>query len=118
MTDQTLADLRAVRALLARPEAWTKGADARNMFGARTHAGCGDACAWSLSGAMGFVEDSCDLDPQDFEGRADRGDRLTRSVCAAMGHDGLVEWNDAADRTHADVLALLDRAIALEAANG
>jgi hypothetical protein len=62
--------------------------------------------AWSVSGAIYAASD--------FDGSPERR-RLYQAAIAAAGHEvagPLSAWNDARGRTKAEVLAVLDRAIA------
>ena len=106
----TITDnLKAVRELLSVPERWTKKADARDDMGRVVFFDSDDAASWCLVGA---VEHQCH--------------RLRRprfALLNALKRRGgiyplmtLQEFNDAETTTHADVLALLDEAIAQEGA--
>lgn len=124
-TAEKLEALRKVRELLAVPERWTQGAMCRDdrgndldyrpwqaeheLEGARPVPVC-----FCLVGAtaqvMGGVRESMALDAVllrvlEFDGLLEDESRF--------GHDGedLYEWND--EHTHAEVLDLLDRTIAL-----
>jgi hypothetical protein len=93
--------LVAARALIARPEAWTKGAFARAADGTRLYVGerrrRRSRCAAGAYLAAGGETD----------------DAGYMALCAAMGGVWAVsDFNDAETTTHADVLAAFDRAIA------
>lgn len=95
----TLEILKAARELLAVPERWTTGVLARAHNGDEVTPSSYKAASWCMSGAclkscMGndsqflYVIDALDLD-----------------TCIPI-------WNDAPERTHAEVLARFDEAIA------
>lgn len=85
--------LKRMRKLLAKPEAWTQGRSARTAGGNDTFARAKDAACWCLLGAALRVE----LREATFVGPSG-------SVC-------MVTWNDAPERTHAEVLACIDNSI-------
>ena len=116
---ETVIDfLRATRKLIERPEAWTKDVDARDREGRRVPSIDGWAVCWCLTAALGAVAATM--------GGA-RADELRRHahrlLCRALEgsepspDDGrqwrLEAWNDDPVREHADILALIDRAIDL-----
>ena len=95
--------LIAARALIATPEKWTQGESARTSYGLPCgfYADCADQ--FCMSGALERV---CS------------GDRHRASVAGnylrdAISASSFVNWNDAPERTHADVMAAFDRAIEL-----
>lgn len=97
--------LIAARAKIEAPERWTQGKFARAKNGACIGPQTAGAVRWCSIGAIISVGDlpSYDL------------------LLAAIGGEWntVAEWNDAPNRTHAEVLAAFDRAIAtaeLEAA--
>lgn len=93
--------LREARKLIERPEGWVKGRDALDRDGNSVYAYSRDACAFC---AVGAIMRSCDA----------RWGRVVSAVKSANGIDALWSWNDAPERTHAEVLAAFDRAIAAE----
>ncbi len=97
MNHQLIADLEAARALIDTPEKWHQGS-------LRDYTANGVAFRWCAVGACRQVTES-------FE--------IARYIAAkrALSHilGGTVwEWNDAPERTHAEVLELFDKAIANE----
>lgn len=105
MSATTLAALRTGRARLARFGAWTQGEAARDVLGDPTQAR-GAEC-WCAAGAMLGTGDG------ESEALAALGHALTgRTLRDDEAMCVLAEWNDESARTHADVLALYDRAIA------
>ena len=100
------AVLKAVRELLTPPRAWVQDVSARDVFGASCWLGHG-ACQWCLVGAI-----------EEAAHRIDSTTRHTILADAALnrvrahGPQYVAAWNDHPKRTHAEVLALLDRAIA------
>lgn len=95
----TLETLKAMRELLSAPERWTKGECARDASGNRVDISSPDATCFCLIGAAGLVGE--------FKSVMDLLDRLVAPGPASC-------WQDAPERTHAEVLALLDRAIEQE----
>lgn len=98
MNALTLA--RQVRELLAVPERWTRGEFARRADGSPCGSKDPAAQCWCLVGAM------CRLDDDPI-----RGMEMLDAIRAATRSDSASVWNDAPGRTHADVLALLDRVV-------
>jgi hypothetical protein len=101
--------LTATRALLSRPERWTQRAYARDGAGQPVCNHEPEACCWCLSGAVARTS------------RAYSAKYLSlayQAIYAAAGVEmgGLIDWNDAPGRTHADVIAMLDAAIMAEEA--
>ena len=85
--------------MLARPEAWCKGAGARDAAGEPVPADSPDAVAWCLAGAVARVGG----------GKAAER-RLLHVLRTQMGRPALVElpqFNDGRFTEHADVLELL-----------
>lgn len=110
--------LSAMRNLLARPECWTKDAFGRDRNGASLLGSSlrKDAVCWCLAGAHGRVGRMRAIeDLLDAVVTRDWPERYHRN-----GGNNVVAFNDHPDTTHADVLAVIDRAIGLakeEAAN-
>lgn len=104
VTPSTLALARRVRALLEAPERWTQGYFARDAAGQECVSKDPAAQCWCIVGAM--VRLGSDDPRPDVE--------FINVLKAHLGPAGrsLSMWNDAPGRTHADVLALLDRVIA------
>ncbi len=97
--------LEAVRERLGSPEYWTRLACARDELGVPTHEQDPSATRWSLYGAI-YLE-SARLLHEPIQ-HAER-----HAAVAALEHalgDDYVLWHDAPGRTHADVLALFDKA--------
>lgn len=100
LTDETRAVLRAARELVAR--GWNQGSYAVDAEGRRTAWGGDDAVAWCAVGAT--------------HRSAGRSGPILPAITALRAAVGLPpdvtlpEWNDAPERTQAEVLAALDRA--------
>lgn len=103
MTPSTAALARRVRALLAEPERWTQTYLARDANGVGVNTRDPRAACWCLMGAISHVL-NCEV------GKAVEHP-LWWDLTELTG-TGPAAWNDAPGRTHADVLALLDRVIA------
>lgn len=97
--------LRRARALIERPEAWTKAADARLEDGRATLATSPNAVCWCSVGAIEAAVSPGGYRPRLYH----EATEFFRS--AAGGPPRITFWNDAPERTHADVLAAFDRAI-------
>lgn len=100
--------LREARALISDPDKWTQGTLARNAYGSEVASYSHDACKWCVAGAMLRVADSNDV-PYSTELSAHSA--LVLASRELFGSSAIEEVNDT--RTHADVLALFDRAIEL-----
>jgi hypothetical protein len=88
---------------------WTQHADARDADGVAVEPWAADAVSWSLLGALvvGYER----LRTGDGEGGAFVALRRACVLLAAvLDSDSLPDWNDAPERTRADVLAALDEA--------
>ena len=98
----TTADiLRDARALIDSPEKWTKHYEARDADGNETWYGDDRAVCWCAFGALfkaGWYQPSL----------SDAVEALETVVGRIID-----EWNDAPERTNAEVLAAFDRAIDL-----
>lgn len=96
--------LRGARELLSVRKRWTKGVYARDAFCVRVNSGNPSAVSWCLRGAINKVS-----------GKHDRDQTAASSLLEGLLPDGLsiADWQDRPERTHAEVLDVLDRAIAL-----
>jgi len=104
VNSQLIADLEAARALIDTPEKWWQ------MGGHNAGATHNCTCAGLA------VSNSCEITPDDVWYEQDSTERR-RACYAALGFVGVCDmaaWNDAPERTHAEVMALFDRAIANE----
>lgn len=96
--------LRAAKALIDAPEKWTREAFARNAQGVPT----------ILRKATCF----CALGALDFAGHValaydESAEDLLKDAVPTRFMNSITAFNDHPDTTHADVMALFDRAIAL-----
>ena len=91
--------LQAARQLISNQERWTQGAAARGLDRIECYAQSNAAVCWCILGAIGRCA------PNDR--RALLAERL---IYLVLERGSIAEFNDNA--THADVLSLLDRAIA------
>jgi hypothetical protein len=104
----TLEVLREARSILGEPGTWTKGALARYENG--HPAGVHDPEATCRCLYSTLVLATARLHPSGYESPT-----ATFEAAVAAGFKGtsdVVRWNDAPERTHAEVLAKLDTAIA------
>ena len=93
--------VKAVREKLSKPEAWTRGEMARDIDGEEIWPWRVEAVAWSLGGAIRWA-----LNWVNVEDRP-----TTTALAQALGFVDLRaadDWNDAPERTHADILERLD----------
>jgi hypothetical protein len=93
--------LVAARALIEQPKAWTQGEYARDKKGNRVPLTSRQATCWCAMGATGRAQ----------AGNIPAGVRARDRLRAAIGDRSIPGWNDAPERTHAEVLAAFDRAI-------
>lgn len=98
--------LRAAKALIDTPEKWTKGCNARAFDGASLDPRDVLASCFCSFGAMVHVEDNSD-------NRREADHALFMAVGEIAPFPGYISFNDADTTTHADVMALFDRAIEL-----
>ncbi|RYG90143.1 MAG: hypothetical protein EON59_00755 [Alphaproteobacteria bacterium] len=109
---KTVAEVLDAAADLIEPEgAWTKGAFARDISGKDTSlfGYRGKAVCWCLLGAT-----------QEAAGDDDDGvaDHFFAQFLGAAAQDGLACWNDAPERTQAEVVAKLREAAELARQGG
>jgi len=93
--------LSRVKTRIATPATWTQNCAARDAQGRVRHYNNGDAVSWCLDSAVRMEA------PRELRSEVAR--ILERCV---LGRD-FIEWQDKPGRTHAQVIALLDRAIAV-----
>ena len=106
--------LQEARGLLLR--GWSRGAQARDAQGEIVLPWSDDAAAWSLLGALLATWQVHDMADADFVAhRADAralGD-ATEALGDATGTSALDRWNDAEGRNIGEVVAAVDRALAV-----
>lgn len=108
---EVLMDLYTVRGMLSDPKRWTKGASARNKYRHRVSPTSPSAVKWCLEGA---VNRSSAGAPSVASRRAFWVRRyLIEATPVRPWLCGIAWFNDDPETTHADVLALIDRAIDL-----
>ena len=105
MTQDTIKDrLRAARALIDQPEKWTQCAFARDTAGNSVDGTGVEIVARCASRAINEVS----VFGEGFEVRKYLRDSMGRTQDAFFTLSG---WNDAPDRTHAEVMQAFDQAI-------
>ena len=103
--------LQRTRARLDKPENWIQGRAAMSKHDLGVFPTSLYACKWCLGGAI-----SCELGkearsinkPYFFQ------QLIIGIIADKIGHRSVVRWNDDAERTHKDILELLDQCIAEE----
>lgn len=95
--------LQAMRQLLDKPEHWTQGYYAHTHDGNETDALGPDATCWCLLGAYGKVTEQ-------YPTRLQMTD--VHHLTKILDLDHVHEFNDRSDVTHADIIKVLDDAIA------
>jgi hypothetical protein len=98
--------LIAARALIEAPARWTKGSFARDADGG-AYPGKGKEVCWCFAGAI-FKAANNDAD----------GIAAERFITNVTGISNIRRFNDHPTTTHADVLAVFDRAIERARADG
>ena len=113
--DPAAAMLTEARGLLLR--GWSKGAQARDVRGHVVNAWSDDAAAWSLVGALLASwhrhDDRLDADFVAHSAEARALADATNALSRATGTLAIDPWNDAPERNWGDVIAAVDRALAL-----
>lgn len=97
-------DLKAARKLIEEPECWTQGSMARDAAGNALGFRSPDAVCYCALGALDSV-----IREQHPSERFVKARMLLEQVCGEY----VESVNDSPNTTHADVLAMFDRAIAL-----
>ena len=111
--NQTHDLLSATRKRLAGGR-WTQGHFARSQNNHPTEYQSLEAVKWCIAGALNLEAlrlYGCDSDAPLVAAEKAIKDQVLQDGFVPEAGQGLVGWNDAGDRTEADVLATLDRAI-------
>ena len=95
-----IADLKAIRALISKPESWIKYRSAQDRHNAPCSALSSDAVCWCLGGAAHAITR--------IDGWPGLVYTALESAARSAGFDGTPSFNDHPDTTHADVMAFLD----------
>ena len=106
-----LEELKAVRELLSAPARWTRGVYARNEQGLAVDPHDPEAVCWCLYGAMIYIVGDSN---KRFAVHLDAAEDAINVLSGFISAISVADWQDAPDRTHAEVLDALDRAIAVE----
>jgi len=105
--NQLVKDLKAIKKLLRSRRRWTQGLGARDRLGREVSAVSRSAVCWCLDGAAMKVTRY----PMFQRRFVLRYEAVREAFGIAARTHYYVVWNDQRDRKHADVLAMLDRAI-------
>ena len=122
MPDIAIEILASARNLLASPERWTQGAAARNSAGKHVAPSDPDATCFCAAGAI--YRAAYDHNGITAVPRIENVHHLLARYIAPDGYDSIYsvagDWNDTPGRTHSEILAVFDAAIADSAdpANG
>lgn len=84
--------------LLSSPERWTQHVTARDSNDVICLEDDGKACSWCIIGALRKCYQSLDRELS-----------VWRDITVAIGNQDVADWNDAPERTHAEVLEILKR---------
>lgn len=108
--------LKKAREIISKPENWTKNSFAKDAYGCSTMITNKEAVCFCSIGAVRRALDVLDY-PDDGEVTYHSAiDRLRQFVHTSNRNTGswatLAGYNDHADRTHTDILAMFDKAIA------
>ena len=117
-TPDSRAILAHARRTLNSPGNWTQGASARNAAGKSVTPRCDQAVQWCLSGsinhAAGALQNSDHLKADGYAELRARS-ALEQAIAAFTPEPTTPPvYNDAPERRHADIIAVLDYAIALQ----
>lgn len=105
MNTHAIALLQAARAKIDRPENWIQGHNAETRSGRAVGYTNPEACRFCASGALHSASVSATT-----WAMFDQARRALHAEARKYGN-GIVEFNDAAERKHEEVLALFDAAI-------
>lgn len=100
----TAAVLRRAKALIDTPDKWTQGTGARTASGQSVERRNGGVCFCALVAIQHVAYDHLNTSAVESEYAFARAIDRTPS--------GIAIWNDAPERTHPEVMAAFDRAIA------
>lgn len=102
----TVAELlRRAKERIATPDRWCQHYLSANEYVGSEDGLLPDACKWCLQGALSEEAPSY----ADFNA----ANAMVRRALALPEEEGVYDWQDAPGRTHAEVMAAFDRAIAL-----
>lgn len=110
---EVVARLTGVRALLADPNAWCQGANARRADGLSTGVRHEDACKWCVNGAL--LKVTYDRGGSDYEAAWRKSRDLIEVCCIdlAGSRPGFItDTNDRQDMTHETILKIIDCSVA------
>lgn len=100
---QTLADLKALKELLSKPERWTQGAYARDIAGHQVSEEDSSACCFCLSGAMYKVSNGQDS--------SQRWDNILEAMFPGCHCGAAIRFNEQLGRTHQEILGKINEGI-------
>jgi hypothetical protein len=113
--DTAAAMLMEARGLLLR--GWSQGAQARDARGHIVNAWSDDAASWSVVGALLASwhrhDDRLDADFVAHSAEAAGLAEASKALGKTTGTAAMDPWNDAAERTRSEVIAAVDRALAV-----
>jgi hypothetical protein len=81
-------------------QGWTQGASARDKDGKEVVSGSPEAVKWSALGAI-----CCSVDA-----RLAKYERAKAKLAAVIGTANIIAWDDAPERTQAEVIAAFEKA--------
>lgn len=98
--------LCAARARIADPARWTQGACARDDEGEACVSVSTHARSWCAVGAISYEGELA------YARMGLEGSSIALQMLRTLIGDDVMNWNDAPERTHAEVIAAFDQAIA------
>lgn len=107
--DQYLEVLKRTRVILSDPKAWTQDFFARDKHGRECSPNSERACQWCLFGAVrrASFDDICQNGGYD-QHVGETSVKVVKLIEGYLNGYHPPSWNDAAERTHSDVTAMLD----------
>lgn len=104
----TIDILRSARALITEREDWCQGTESIDRNGLECSPFSQDSVCWCATGAILHIVDDLPRSIAAFKALA----ALLPSDSGKTAENVIAHWNDAPERTHAEVLAAFDRTIA------
>ena len=109
--------LTKARELISEPDRWVKGAYSLDKYFNHVHRNAPEACRWCLSGSIEAATEMLAVSTRSdiflyLSKEYMEAKRVLLKMSDLDGFPSISQWNDHPDRTHKEVIDLLDRAIA------